>query len=105
MDLLLHHQLVINNDMAKVNSAASHEIRNHFNEWVADQLPQVVASPEMLEYLQSQKLPDHRGPQYGLGARYNFASLWTISAWSQSSISMIIGSILLSRFCQGSGAI
>ncbi|KAF9250050.1 hypothetical protein DTO027I6_243 [Penicillium roqueforti] len=71
MDLLLHHQLVINNDMAKVNSATSHEIRNHFNEWVADQLPQVVASPEMLEYLQSQKLPDHLGPQYGLGARFD----------------------------------
>ena len=36
MDLLPHHQLVINDDMAKFNRATSHEVRDHFNAWVAD---------------------------------------------------------------------
>ena len=31
MDLLSHHQLVINNDIEKLNGAISHDIRDHFN--------------------------------------------------------------------------
>lgn len=71
LDLLSRHQLVINDDVEKFNGATSHDIRDHFNVWVTDQLPQIVASPEVLEYLQSD---DHNGlgPQYYLGPRYNF---------------------------------
>ncbi|OQD84860.1 hypothetical protein PENANT_c011G08235 [Penicillium antarcticum] len=70
MDLLPHHQFVINDDVNKFNGATSHDIRDHFNTWVKDQLPQVVASPDVLEHLQS----SNRGlaPEYYLGARWNF---------------------------------
>ncbi|KAJ6177373.1 hypothetical protein N7485_004287 [Penicillium canescens] len=72
MDLLPHHQLVINDDITKFNGATSHEIRDHFNAWVVDQLPQVVASPAVLERLRSDNSTDQLGPEYSLGARYNF---------------------------------
>ncbi|KOS43014.1 hypothetical protein ACN38_g6088 [Penicillium nordicum] len=71
MDLLSHHQLVINDDIEKLNGATSHDIRDHFNAWVTDQLPQIVASPEVLENLQSDD-NNGQGPQYFLGPRYNF---------------------------------
>ena len=71
MDLLPRHQLVINDDIEKFNGATSHDIRDHFNGWVTDQLPQIVASPEILEHL---LFNDTHGmvPQYFLGTRYNF---------------------------------
>ena len=71
MDLLPHHQLVVNDDMAKFNGATFHEVRDHFNAWVADQLPQIVASPEVLES-RSQDSTDTLGPQYVFGMRYTF---------------------------------
>lgn len=67
MDLLSRHQLVINDDIEKFDGATSHDIRDHFNTWVTDQLPQIVTSPEVLA-----DNNDRLGPQYFLGPRYNF---------------------------------
>ncbi|KAJ5786801.1 uncharacterized protein N7503_012013 [Penicillium pulvis] len=67
MDLLSHHQLLIYDDITKFNEATSHDIRDHFNVWVTCQLPQIVASPEVLSN------DNHGlGSQYFLGPRYNF---------------------------------
>ncbi|KAJ5523810.1 hypothetical protein N7494_010460 [Penicillium frequentans] len=71
MDLLSHHQLLINDDIKKFNGATSHDIRDHFNAWVTYQLPQIVGSPEVLKYLLSND-NNGLGPQYFLSPRYNF---------------------------------
>ena len=71
MNLLPRHQLVINDDIEKFNGATSHDIRDHFNAWVTDQLSQIVASPEVLERLQSDGT-DQLGPELFLGTRYSF---------------------------------
>lgn len=71
MDLLSRHQLVINDDIEKFDGATSHDIRDHFNTWVTDQLPKIVTSPEVLEALHADDNIGW-GPQYFLGPRYNF---------------------------------
>jgi hypothetical protein len=47
-ELIPHHQLVINDDVTKFDGATSHEIRDHFNVWVEEQLLLVASSPERL---------------------------------------------------------
>lgn len=83
-DLLPFHQLIINDDANKFNGATSHDVRDHFNVWVDEQLPLVAACPEWLQRAindHSEKpvewyedRPLHQpGPEYGFGACYNFA--------------------------------
>lgn len=57
MHLLPRHQLVIMDDQNKFDGATSHEIRNHFNSWVADEFTRVLVKPE--EFLKDpEKLAD-----------------------------------------------
>lgn len=78
-ELIPHHQLVINDDATKFDGATSHEIRDHFNVWVEEQLQQVVISPEKLQMAMPERLqrtmPEelYPGPEYSFGARFNFA--------------------------------
>lgn len=75
-ELLEAHDLVIHAELAKFNGATSHEVRDHFNDWVAEQLPKVVKTPEILQKLvgEHSKEKNHiPGPEYILGARLNFA--------------------------------
>lgn len=101
--LLPYHQLVINDDLSKFNGATSHEIRDHFNAWVQEQLPQIVASPELLESLRSESATSEFGPQYGLGARYNFClfvddfCLESLKYVNKSSFDPVVK--ILSGFC------
>lgn len=69
-DLLSSYEPVIFDDKEKFDGATSHEVRDHFSVWVAEQLPQIVASPGILPRLQNPltKL----GPEAGLGQRWNF---------------------------------
>lgn len=64
---------MIHDDPEKFNGATSHEVRDHFN-ILAEQLPQVVNTPETLQSLVKQcedkPIP---GPEYSFGARFNFA--------------------------------
>lgn len=73
-ELLESHDLVIHDKLEQLNSATSHEVRDHFNDWVAGQLPKVVKTHEVLQRLMEEhkKIPDF-GPEYPLGARLNFA--------------------------------
>lgn len=77
-ELLESHDLVIHDHPEKLDGATSHEVRDHFNDWVARQLPKVVSTPEVLQRLMEEyKHRPHGGPQIGpeyiLGARHNFA--------------------------------
>ncbi|KAJ5875525.1 uncharacterized protein N7473_012872 [Penicillium subrubescens] len=73
-DMLPYHQLIIKNDPKKFDGATSHEVRDHFNIWVAEQLPLVSSSPRCLQQELREDKPYHQpGPEYGFGARYNFA--------------------------------
>jgi hypothetical protein len=72
--LLPYHQLIINDDPKKFDRATSHEVRDHFNIWVAEQLPLVSSSPSYLQQTVREDKPYHQpGPEYLFGARYNFA--------------------------------
>ncbi|KAJ5589665.1 hypothetical protein N7450_003637 [Penicillium hetheringtonii] len=74
-ELLEAHDLVIH-DEPKFNGATSHEVRDHFHSWVAEQLPKVVDTPETLQRIlesHSEKKRDLPGPEYGFGARFNLA--------------------------------
>lgn len=66
-ELIPHHQLVINDDVTKFDGATSHEIRDHFNAWVEEQLPLVANYPERLHMFGGSC------PEYSLGARFNYA--------------------------------
>ncbi|RMJ20770.1 hypothetical protein PHISP_08360 [Aspergillus sp. HF37] len=70
-DLLPSYQPVIFDDKEKFDGSTSHEIRDHFNVWVADQLPQVVAGPNILQRLHENS-SDTLGPEAVLGQRWNF---------------------------------
>lgn len=73
-ELLESHDLVIHDKLEELNGATSHEVRDHFNDWVAGQLPKVVSTPEVLHKLmQEHKQSPEFGPEYPLGARLNFA--------------------------------
>ncbi|KAJ5800479.1 uncharacterized protein N7518_002547 [Penicillium psychrosexuale] len=48
IELLEAHDLVIF-DEPKSNGATSHEVRDHFHGWVAEQLPKVVDTPKTLQ--------------------------------------------------------
>jgi hypothetical protein len=78
-DLMQSHQLVIHDDAKKFNGATSHEVRDDFNIWVAEQLPQVVRTPETLQRelelcaKREQLGGPTPGPEYGFGARFNCA--------------------------------
>lgn len=68
LDVLSRHQLVVNDDVEKFHGAISHNIRDHFNKRVTDQLSQIASSTEALEKI----LSDNKhgmGPQYFLGPR------------------------------------
>ncbi|CEJ62376.1 hypothetical protein PMG11_10877 [Penicillium brasilianum] len=65
-ELIPHHQLVINDDVTKFNGATSHEVRDHFDVWVEEQLSLVASSPEKLQDL-------GKPPEYTFGARFNYA--------------------------------
>ncbi|KAJ5914632.1 hypothetical protein N7504_003515 [Penicillium tannophilum] len=73
-ELLESHDLVIHDKLEQLNGATSHEVRDHFNDWVAGQLPKVVKTHEVLQRLmeEQKRIPDF-GPEYSLGARLNFA--------------------------------
>lgn len=74
-ELLEAHDLVIH-DEPKFNGATSHEVRDHFHGWVAEQLPKVVDTPETLQRIlesHSEKKRELPGPEYGFGARFNLA--------------------------------
>ncbi|KAF3398089.1 hypothetical protein F1880_006079 [Penicillium rolfsii] len=47
-ELLEAHDLIVHDEL-KFNGATSHEVRNHFHGWVAEQLPKVVDTPETLQ--------------------------------------------------------
>jgi hypothetical protein len=66
-ELIPHHQLVINDDVTKFDGATSHEIRDHFNAWVEEQLPLVANYPERLHMFGGSC------PEYSFGARFNYA--------------------------------
>jgi hypothetical protein len=68
-ELTPHHQLVINDDVTKFDGATSHEIRDHYNVWVEEQLPLVASSPERLHMFEGAYVP----PEYPFGARFNYA--------------------------------
>lgn len=73
-DLLPYHQIIMNDNPKNFDGATSHEVRDHFNVWVAEQLPLVSASPRWLQQAPREDKPFHQpGPEYGFGARYNFA--------------------------------
>jgi hypothetical protein len=42
-ELLESHDLVIHDQLEKFDGARSHEVRDHFNEWWATQLPQGIS--------------------------------------------------------------
>lgn len=73
-ELLEAHDLVIH-DEPKFDGATSHEVRDHFHGWVAEQLPKVVDTPETLQrILHSHSEKDqYAGPEYEFGARFNLA--------------------------------
>lgn len=74
-ELLASHDLVIHDD-PKFKGATSHEVRDHFHGWVAEQLPKVVDTPETLRRIlesHSEKESEFPGPEYGFGARFNLA--------------------------------
>ncbi|KAJ5952490.1 uncharacterized protein N7479_010903 [Penicillium vulpinum] len=73
--LLEAHDLVIYDKLENFNGATSHEVRDRFNDWV-EQLPKVVDTSETLERLireHSERKNQTVRPQYGFGARFNFA--------------------------------
>lgn len=70
-NLLLSFQPIIFDDKEKFDGATSHELRDHFTVWVAEQLPQIAASPNLLKRLQAQGNNKH-GPEASLGPRWNF---------------------------------
>ncbi|KAJ5481565.1 hypothetical protein N7475_000377 [Penicillium sp. IBT 31633x] len=75
-ELLEAHDLVIHDDPEKFNGATSHEVRDHFHGWVAEQLPKVVDTPETLQRIfeaYSKQEDPIVGPEYGFGARHNLA--------------------------------
>ncbi|KAJ5218704.1 uncharacterized protein N7498_000803 [Penicillium cinerascens] len=75
-ELLEAHDLVIHDEPAKFKGVTSHEVRDHFNDWVAEQLPKVVDTPETLQRLirwHSERENEIPGPEHAFGARFNFA--------------------------------
>ena len=75
-ELLQSHNLVIHDQLKELDGATSHEVRDHFNLWVTEQLPGVISTPEMLQRLIDEytKDPEHQPrPEFGFGTRLNFA--------------------------------
>lgn len=70
-DLLASYQPVIFDDKEKFDGATSHEIRDHFNGWVAGELPRIVTGSDILQRLQENS-SDNLGPEAVLGPQWNF---------------------------------
>ena len=47
-ELLEAYDLVVHDELEKFNGVTSHEVRDHFHDWAAAQLPKVVDTPETL---------------------------------------------------------
>ncbi|KAF4224513.1 hypothetical protein CNMCM8980_007536 [Aspergillus fumigatiaffinis] len=71
MDLYPRHKPVIVEDKEKFNGATSHDVRDHFIAWVAEELPRVVAQPEKF-FAQEEFSSTGLRREWTLGARYNF---------------------------------
>ncbi|KAL2004628.1 hypothetical protein VTN00DRAFT_3364 [Thermoascus crustaceus] len=73
MDLLPRHELIVMDDKARFDGATSHEIRDQFHRWVADEMMNRLAEPkEPDREAMLRSRPDDPGPEWFLGARYNF---------------------------------
>lgn len=70
MDLLPCHQLVVMDDQMKFDGATTHEVRDHFNVWVTEEMTQVLVESE--KFRESPPDPERPGSGLGLGPRYDF---------------------------------
>ncbi|KAK2818428.1 hypothetical protein FQN49_007908, partial [Arthroderma sp. PD_2] len=74
MDLLPYHEMTIMDDKARFDGATSHDIRDHFGNWVADTLKDKLVIPPTeleLQLIRQNYSADH-APEWSFGARYNF---------------------------------
>lgn len=86
-NLLPRHELTLIEDRDKLDGATSHEVRDHFTQWVKDELVQkrMPNAPEKIHHALTNCSPDSPGPEACLGTRCNFCLLLTISVLSQST--------------------
>ncbi|EFR02318.1 hypothetical protein MGYG_05315 [Nannizzia gypsea CBS 118893] len=72
MDLLLFNETIYMDDKAKFEGATSHDIRDHFNNWVADTLTeQMDTTPSEQQELRD-PCKNESFITWSLGTRYNF---------------------------------
>jgi hypothetical protein len=71
MDLYPRHKLVIVEDKEKLEGATSHDVRDHFTAWVAEEVPRVLSRPK--EFFAREECYSYDfSPEWILGTRYNF---------------------------------
>ncbi|KAF9888673.1 hypothetical protein FE257_008431 [Aspergillus nanangensis] len=73
-DLLPRHELIAHNDQLAYDGTTSHEVRDHFRVWAAHAMMDrlVDPHPQDLEVMLRADGPGTTGPEWFLGARYNF---------------------------------
>lgn len=74
LDLLPCHNLVLMDDKARFAGATSHDIRDHFSSWVADELTHQLVDPGVLDHQAIlRKNPQEPGSHLAEhGTRYNY---------------------------------
>ncbi|PYH97516.1 hypothetical protein BO71DRAFT_466894 [Aspergillus ellipticus CBS 707.79] len=73
LDLLLHHELIIHNDRTQSNGATSHQVRDHFRTWAAEEMTRRLVTPNPGDLdLMLKGSRDDPGPEWFHSARYNF---------------------------------
>ncbi|EEQ34604.1 conserved hypothetical protein [Microsporum canis CBS 113480] len=74
MDLLPSHRMTIMECKDKFDGATSHDIRDHFTNWVADTLVDklVITPSESDQQMMREIYSPTPGPEWNLGTRHNF---------------------------------
>ncbi|RHZ60756.1 hypothetical protein CDV55_101619 [Aspergillus turcosus] len=70
-DLYPRHKPVIVEDKENLEGATSHDVRDHFIAWVAEELPRVVSRPERF-FAEEESNEAGLRREWTLGTRYNF---------------------------------
>lgn len=78
-DLGARHELVLMDDVNRFDGAPTHDVREHFRSWVADELPRNLTDEERGRdefsheaLVRADRGAENPGPEWFLGTRWNF---------------------------------